>query len=318
MTYFFVFTLLLLGYKTYTIAADRWNIIDKPNGRSSHSSITIRGGGIIFPLAALLWFLLFGFQHPWAIAGLVLIAVISFLDDLFTLSRGLRMFFHFIAVTLLFWEISLLDLSWHYWLPVYIVLIGWINAFNFMDGINGITPLYSLVALGTFLFLSFFESVLISNDFIKILSISGLIFAFINARKRAKAFAGDVGSVSMAFLLGWFMLELIISTQRIEYILFFGVYGVDSVFTILHRLGKGKNIFKAHRSHLYQFLANELNIPHVTVSALYAGVQSAINFVVILMIRADLMNYPVFIAILLALSGLYIFARFKVIKVIYN
>lgn len=315
MTYFFVFTLLLLGYKTYTIAADRWNIIDKPNGRSSHSSITIRGGGIIFPLAALLWFLLFGFQHPWAIAGLVLIAVISFLDDLFTLSRGLRMFFHFIAVTLLFWEISLLDLSWHYWLPVYILLIGWINAFNFMDGINGITPFYSLVSLTSFLYIST-EFHFVPIDLLLILSISVLLFTYFNARERAKAFAGDVGSVSMAFLLGWFMLSLILLTQRIEYILIFAVYGVDSVFTILHRLIKKENIFEAHRSHLYQYLANELKMPHIGVSLLYSGVQAIVNLSVIMMIKNEIMNLTLFIGFLLILSVMYLVARIKVIKLI--
>ena len=315
MTYLFVFTILLVGFKAYTFAANRWNIIDKPNKRSSHSSITVRGGGIIFPLAAILWFLIFGFQYPLTIIGLIIVAIISFLDDIYTLSRWIRMFFHFLAVSLLFLEVSVMDLSWYYLLPAYFVFIGWINAFNFMDGINGITPLYSLAALGTFLYLTS-DSNFISTDFIKIVSISVLIFAFFNSRKRAKAFAGDVGSVSMAFLLGWFMVALILSTQRLEYILFFAVYGLDSAFTILHRLMKKENIFKAHRSHLYQFLANEINLPHVTVSALYAGAQLIINCIVIMMIRADLMNYALFIGILLMLSGLYLFARSRVLKVI--
>ena len=315
MIYFFAFALLLIGLRFYTYIANYFNITDKPNGRSSHSSITIRGGGIIFPVAAILWFVIFGFQYQWAIAGLVIIAIISFLDDLYTLSRRLRMFFHFIAVTLLFWELSLLNISWYYWLPGYIVFIGWLNAYNFMDGINGITPLYGLVSLGTFLYLSF-ETGLISSDLIKILSISVLIFAFVNARKQAKAFAGDVGSISMAFILGWFMLELILATQRIEYMLFFIVYGVDSVFTILHRLSKGENIFKAHRSHLYQFLANELNIPHVTVSAIYASLQAVINLLVIVMVRTEYMDYVIFAGFLLIFSSFYLFARLRVIKMI--
>jgi UDP-GlcNAc:undecaprenyl-phosphate/decaprenyl-phosphate GlcNAc-1-phosphate transferase len=311
-----VITLLLIaGIFGYFKFAEKFKIIDKPNGRSSHSTTTIRGGGIIFPFAALLWLLLFGFQHPFAIGGLILIAVISFLDDVYTISRRLRMFCHFLAVTLLFWEISMVDISWYYLLPAYLLFIGWINAFNFMDGINGITPLYSLIALGTFLFLAF-ESGLLPVEFIKILSISALIFAFVNARRNARAFAGDVGSVSMAFLLGWFMLDLILATQRIEYILFFVVYGMDSVFTILHRLMNRENIFKAHRSHLYQFLANEMNLPHVTVSLIYAGLQAAINILVIILLRNEIMNYPIFIGFLLVFSSIYLIARSEVLKVI--
>ena len=317
LVWLFVILILSFAFFFYFKIANNFNIIDKPNERSSHSYITIRGGGIIFPLAALLWFLLFDFHYPLAIAGLILIAVVSFLDDLYTLSRSLRMFIQFLSVTLVLWQVSLFDLSWYYWIPFYIVFIGWINAFNFMDGINGITPFYSLVCLGTYLFIST-ESSFVSTDLLIILSISVLIFSFFNARKRAKAFAGDVGSVSMAFLLGWFMLSLILMTQRIEYILFFVVYGIDSFFTIFHRLIKGENIFKAHRSHLYQFLSNELKLPHVAVSAFYAGFQAIINFFAILMIRNDMMNLPIFFMFIIILSALYLGIRLRVIKMIFD
>lgn len=185
-----------------------------------------------------------------------------------------------------------------------------------MDGINGITPFYSLICLGSFLYISTELPFVFSTDLILILSIGVLIFTFFNARKRAKAFAGDVGSVSMAFLLGWFMLSLILATQRLEYILFFAVYGVDSVFTIIHRLIKRQNIFKAHRSHLYQYLANELGFPHVAVSAIYAGLQAIINLLTIFMITIDIMNLFVFFVILTGLSALYLSIRRRVLHVI--
>ena len=315
MIYLFVFILLLFSYVGYRYVARRFNIIDKPNERSSHYYITIRGGGIIFPIAAVLWFLLFDFLYPWAIAGLIIISIVSFLDDIYALSRRLRMFFHFLSVTLLFWQVALFDFSWYFWMPYYIVFIGWINMFNFMDGINGITPFYSLICLGSFLYISI-ESQFVATDLILILSISVLIFTFFNARKRAKAFAGDVGSVSMAFLLGWLMLSVILVTQRIEYILFFAIYGVDSVFTILHRLIKRENIFEAHRSHLYQYLANELRMPHVTVSAIYAGLQAIISLLTILMIRDDIMKLPLFFVFLISLSALYLIIRLRVLKLI--
>ena len=314
MTYLIVFIVLLISYLVYRYVARRFNIIDKPNGRSSHSYATIRGGGIIIPIAAVLWFLLFDFHYPWAIAGLIIISIVSFLDDIYTLSGRIRLFFHFFSVTLLFWQLSLLGLSWYYLIPYYIIFIGWINKFNFMDGINGITPFYSLICLGSFLYISTELPFVFSTDLILILSIGVLIFTFFNARKRAKAFAGDVGSVSMAFLLGWFMLSLILATQRLEYILFFTVYGVDSVFTIIHRLIKRQNIFKAHRSHLYQYLANELKLPHVSVSAIYAGTQLIINITVIFLFRTELMSLNVFISFCIIISVFYLLARHFILK----
>ena len=315
MIYLLAFILLLIGYLVYRYVARHFNIIDTPNERSSHSYATIRGGGIIFPIAAVLWFLLFDFHYPCAIAGLIIISILSFLDDIYTLSRNLRIFFQFMSVTLLFWQVSFFDASWYYWLTGYIVFLGWINAFNFMDGINGITPFYSLVSLTSFLYIST-EFHFVPIDLLLILSISVLLFTYFNARERAKAFAGDVGSVSMAFLLGWFMLSLILLTQRIEYILIFAVYGVDSVFTILHRLIKKENIFEAHRSHLYQYLANELKMPHIGVSLLYSGVQAIVNLSVIMMIKNEIMNLTLFIGFLLILSVMYLVARIKVIKLI--
>ena len=313
---FIIILIVLLGILFgYFKIAKRLNILDKPNERSSHSNNTVRGGGIIFPIASVLWFLLFDFQYPFAIAGLILISVISFLDDVYALSRRLRMFVHILTVTLLYWQVSFFDLSWYYWLPGYIVFIGWINAFNFMDGINGITPIYSLVSLVSFLYIST-EFSFVSIDLLLILSISVLIFTYFNARKRAKAFAGDVGSVSLAFLLGWFIVSLILFTQRIEYILFFAVYGIDSVFTIFHRLIKKENIFKAHRSHLYQYLANELEISHLAVSAIFSGLQASINIFVIMMIRNDMMDLTVFLGILLIFSAIYLIIRTRVIQAI--
>jgi UDP-GlcNAc:undecaprenyl-phosphate/decaprenyl-phosphate GlcNAc-1-phosphate transferase len=251
--------MLIVAILVYFRIADRYNIIDKPNERSSHSNITIRGGGIIFPLAALLWFVFFGFGEIWAISGLLMIAVISFLDDLKPQSGRVRMAVQFVAVGLLFYGAGLFQLHFYWLFLAFLVGVFWINAFNFMDGINAITPFYSLALLGTFWFLNreihFFD-----NDLIVVLGISLLIFSYFNARKRAKAFAGDVGSVCMAFLLWWMMLALILQTGRFEFILLFAVYGLDSVFTILFRLFRRENIFQAHRSHLYQvaFQRNEM------------------------------------------------------------
>lgn len=297
----------------YFRMANHFNIIDKPNERSSHSYITIRGGGIVFPAAALLWFLMYGFHQPWIIFALLLLATVSFLDDAKTLSSKIRIAVHLVAVCLLFWQIQLFDLPWYYILLACLMVTGWINAFNFMDGINGITAFYGLVALGTFAWLN--RSIqFVSQELIILLIFSVLIFAFFNARKRAKTFAGDVGSVSLAFLLAWFIVSLIIKTGRFEYILMFAVYGIDSVITIMYRLQKRENIFEAHRTHLYQYLSNEFQWPHVIVSVIYSVIQLGINYIAVKLIAENKMNWQIFLLFLLVLSTIYMTARLLVLK----
>lgn len=316
-TYIILTALLIVLILGYFKLANHFNIIDKPNHRSSHSIITIRGGGILFPVAAILWFLVYGFSSPLAMAGLVIMAVVSFLDDINPLSSKVRILAHLIAVSLLFLQLQLFGLPWLLILFAYIFTIGWINAFNFMDGINGITALYSLVGLSTFYYLN--HSIhFVPNDLILLLTISVLIFLFFNARKKAKTFAGDVGSVSMAFLLAWFMVSLMLKTGRVEYILCFAVYGIDSVVTILFRLVRKENIFEAHRSHLYQYLSNELQWPHVVVSGIYSISQLAINALTIWLLSSEKMNWITFSGLFIFLTLVYLLVRLRVQHKIHN
>ena len=314
MLIYLIFTAVLIAMLlAYFRIADHFNIIDKPNHRSSHSAVTIRGGGIIFPFAALLWFLFFGLKTPWAIAGLVIMGVVSFWDDVKTLSSKTRILSHITAVSILFWQVQVFDLPWIYIAVAYLFTIGWINAFNFMDDINGITSFYSLVALITFLWINN-TFPFAPTEIIILLIISILIFSFFNARKKARTFAGDVGSVTMAYLLAWLMISLMLKTGRIEYILFFAVYGIDTVVTIIYRLKRRENIFEAHRSHLYQFLSNEKRWPHVLVSAVYGITQLCINIITIWLISERLMNTVVFIGIFIILTLLYLIIRYSVKK----
>src|SRR5690606_20157866 len=125
-----------------------------------------------------------------------------------------------------------------YWLIIaFILIIGWINAFNFMDGINGITAFYALAVLIPVLVLNGITPVL-PQSLVIVALISAAIFAFFNARKKAKTFAGDVGSVSMAFIIAFVIIALIMVTGKWELIAFVAVYGVDAVLTIIHRLSK--------------------------------------------------------------------------------
>lgn len=306
--YLLIFVLLIALLQAYFRIADYYNIVDKPNQRSSHSYITIRGGGIVFVFAAILWYLFFGFKSPFIIVALVLIATISFIDDLVTLSSKIRMLVHIIAVSLLFWQSQVYNLPWYFIVIAYFLTIGWINAFNFMDGINGITGIYGLVSLITFAWITHTED-FASPQLISALLISVFVFLFYNARKTAKTFAGDVGSVSLSFVLAWLMIDLILKTNRIEYLLLFTIYGVDSAVTIVIRLFKKENIFEAHRTHLYQYLSNELKLSHVFVAVCYGILQVVINAVSLLLFANGRMSIAVAAIIIAMVTILYIFAR---------
>ncbi len=276
-----IIVVLFLVEIGYFRIARFFNIIDKPNLRSSHTKPTIRGGGVIFILGLILWAIVYRgvFIYPWFLAGAVLISLISFIDDIHSVPNRYRILIHFASVLLLLFECGFLNIhgcNILLTIAVLIVATGIINAFNFMDGINGITGFYGLAVLFPILWLNskinFVESQLI---IISIVSL--LVFCFFNFRKKAKCFAGDVGSVSIAFIIVFFLGRLIYKTQDISYIMFLAVYGVDTIMTIIHRLYLKENIFEAHREHCFQLLANELRMPHLVVSSIYFVIQLSIN-----------------------------------------
>lgn len=274
--YLLIFILLFLAELLYFRLADTFNIIDKPNERSSHTRITLRGGGVIFYFGALLYFLTSGMEYPWFMLGLTLISLISFTDDVCSVSQKMRLVFHFSAMGLLFYQWGLFSLPWWTVVVALVVCTGIINAYNFMDGINGITGGYSLVVLGALGYINQVIVPFVDAELIYTMLIAVLVFNFFNFRKRAKCFAGDVGSVSIAFVVLFLLGELILVTQDFGWIILLAVYGVDSVLTIIHRLLLHENILEAHRKHAYQLMANELKMPHLLVSGLYMVLQAGI------------------------------------------
>lgn len=296
--------LLVIVLLIYFKIADQYNIIDKPNQRSSHSIITIRGGGIVFLFAILIWFIQTQFEMLLFAIGAILIGVISFVDDRYTISTKPRLIVHLISVGLLLYQLHFDDFAWYYWIIGFILVIGWINAFNFMDGINGITAFYTLSVLVPVYFLNQ-DWKFTDTDLLLTVGLSVLIFSFFNARKRAKTFAGDVGSVTMAYILAFVIVSLILFTGDWYYILFVAVYGIDAVLTIARRLYLKENIFEAHRSHLYQFLANEKKVSHLKVSGGYAIIQVAISFGLILCPEELKSFYSLSVLILLSIVYLY-------------
>ena len=276
MYYLVILVLLFLAELFYFKLADKCNIIEKPNERSSHTKVTLRGGGIIFYFGALVYFLTNHWEYPWFMVALTLITFISFVDDIRSTSQGLRLVFHFSAMALMFYQWGLFSLSWWWIIIALIVCTGIINAYNFMDGINGITGGYSLVVLVALAYINSEITTFVEPALINTVLCSVLVFCFFNFRKKAKCFAGDVGSVSIAFILLFLIGKLILTTGDFSWIILLSVYGVDSVLTIIHRLMLHENIGLPHRKHMYQLMANELKMPHVVVALIYMVAQAVI------------------------------------------
>ena len=277
MKYAIIFVLLIIIETIYFKIADKFNIIDKPNERSSHTGIIIRGGGIIFTLGVLLYAVFFKLPYPWFIGGLALISTISFIDDTRELSSKVRIIIHFIAMSMMLYQLELNNYPlWHGILAL-IICTGIINAYNFMDGINGITGGYSTITVLTLWFINYMFFPFTDGHLLLVLFMALMVFNFFNFRIKANCFAGDVGSISMAFILIFLVGQLIIQTQNPAFIILFGLYGVDSILTIIHRLLLKENIFKPHRKHAYQLMSNELKIPHVGTSSIYMLIQGILN-----------------------------------------
>ena len=278
LLYVLIAAVLILLELIYFRIADRFNIIDRPNKRSSHTFITLRGGGVVFPLAMCCYIICFGMIYPLFFLGLLLAGVVSFIDDVHPLPNWIRVVAQFAAMILLMLECGDM-LIWHNWYIVALGLItcvGIVNAYNFMDGINGITGGYSFAVLAS-LWVMNSKVPFIDPLFLAVASISVLVFCWFNYRTRPKCFAGDVGAVSIAFIVLFALTRLILKTGDWTYLFFLAVYGADSIMTIVHRIYLRENIFLPHRKHLYQLMANELHIPHTVVSSIYIALQGLIS-----------------------------------------
>lgn len=277
--YLIITVLLLVAELFYFRIADRFNIIDKPNQRSSHSSIVLRGGGIIFVLGLWIWAAFFGFQNIWFLIAVTLVAGISFIDDIHSLPDSVRLVAQFAAMALMFYQLDILH--WNMWwiiLIAMIVCVGASNIINFMDGINGITGAYALASLLP-LFLLNKQIGFTDESLILVVTLADLVFCYFNFRPKGKAkcFAGDVGSIGVAYILLFLIGSLILATGDVTYLIFLLVYGVDGCLTIVHRILLHENLGEAHRKHAYQLMANELKIGHVKVASFYALLQFAVS-----------------------------------------
>ncbi|MEP2671002.1 MAG: UDP-GlcNAc--UDP-phosphate GlcNAc-1-phosphate transferase [Cyclobacteriaceae bacterium] len=284
----------------------KYNIIDRPNERSSHQTAIIRGAGVLIPLASLYWFQQSDFELTWFIIGLIVISGISFLDDIHSQPIIARLLIHAVSILLLFHQVNFFD--WHIWFLIgsFIVCVGTLSAFNFMDGINGITGLYAAVGLGTFCYIDQMIFSFTNEDLILTNLVGVVIFLFYNFRKKAKCFAGDIGSVALAFIQIFFLLQLIQNTRSLLWVFLFLLFGVDSIVTIVYRILRKENIFSPHRTHAYQYLANEWNWDHRTISLMIACLQVIINTIIIYSYLTSTLWLAIFVVCLYVVIYLYV------------
>lgn len=326
-TYVIIAVILLAAELVYFRIADKCNIIDKPNERSSHSTIVLRGGGIIFAISILVWYFWFiingsGFAVEYLpfVVGLVLICGISFWDDIHSLPDSVRLVVQFVAMALMFWSIGIL--KWEMWWVIilaFIICVGAMNIINFMDGINGITAAYSLamlvpIALVNGSLLKVNGCGFIEPSYLVVAIIGVLVFSIFNFRPKGKAkcFAGDVGSIGIAFIMLFALGKLVIQTQDITYFVLLLVYGIDGCLTICHRIMLHENLGQAHRKHVFQLMANELKMSHITVSLIYAGLQLAVSLGFIYLCPNTILAHWVYlVAAGLVLAAAYILFKMK-------
>jgi len=318
--YLIIAAMLVAAELVYFKIADKCNIIDKPNERSSHSTIVLRGGGVIFSLSMVVWAILMVIQGN-AIAqylpflcGLVLICGISFWDDVKSLPDSLRMAVQIISILLMFWSMGLYTTadSW-LWKAVIVVValffcVGATNFINFMDGINGITAAYSFAMLLPILLmnrgLGFIE-----ESYLIVAILGVIVFSIFNFRPKGKAkcFAGDVGSIGIAFIILFALGRLMLATKDVTYIVFFLVYGIDGSLTIFHRIMLHENLGQAHRKHAYQLMANELGMSHVVVSLLYMAIQLVVSLGFIYLCPNTILAHWIYlVAAGIVLAGAYV------------
>lgn len=305
------FLVAILGMLFYYGYAKKKQIVDVPNQRSSHQHLPIRGMGIaLIPLFCA--FYVFHSHQYFLASGLIIASITGYLDDLKNLKRRIRLPLYLASLVLALVDIQLLlQIEW-YWLLVSIVVsLGVINAYNFMDGINGITGLYSIVFFGTIAYIN--SKYQITEDIGSLslaMVIFFIVFGWFNYKKQAKAFLGDSGSVAVGLLVVFLLIKVGIYLKEWKIIIFLSVYGVDSVATIILRLLRKENIFEAHRSHLYQNLVNEKKWSHLQVAMLYAFCQLIINGLAIHWLERGFIPSVNLFYIILTLGFLYLGTKY--------
>jgi len=286
--YILITAVLIIGIIIYLKMAEKWSIIDQPNSRSSHLVVTKRGGGIIYLIALVIYMISSNFNMPSIIICGLLLGIMGFIDDVKNLDFKIKLIFQCLTIGYFLSTGSYNGLEWYLLILMFFLIISSINILNFMDGINGLTILYSLSFLISFYIINANIIAFTDSNFLLIVILSNLIIGYFNIRKKAVCFLGDVGAITMGFIYAVLTITLILKTNSLSPLILFLVYFLDSGWTIVERLLAKENIFHPHRKHLYQLLVNEYKLSHLLVASIYFSIQALINITWLLNYEKDL------------------------------
>ena len=261
----------------------RYRILDLPNERSSHDVAKPRGGGLaLVPMLLLAWLL----WRPWltgvppgfniAILGAIWLIAVSWLDDLRDLAVGWRLAAQAAAVAAGLAMMGEAGLVFQGLLPPLLdrlaaglLWLWFVNLFNFMDGIDGISAVQT-IAIGLGLGLAAWAARL---------DVSLVVLGWLAAAAAlgflpwnwapAKLFLGDVGSIPLGYLLGWLLLIMAAEGQWAVALILPAYYLADATLTLLRRALARRTLWQAHREHFYQ-QPLETGRPHEQVTRLIA------------------------------------------------
>lgn len=288
---------ILLSLKLYFPFAEKKGMLAGVNHRSSHTKPVITGAGFIFYISYVFYIISFVFSTwdaPWPLfIGISILAIVSFIDDLKDLWFFIRLVVQILAVILMLYQIyiefSMEPFAMNASLLIILAIVGlifsvgFVNLYNFMDGLNGMMVGITISALAIFALIDFFVVDFVDDLLLVYTAIPTLIFAFFNARRQAICFAGDVGAIVLGFVMVYMLVSLLMQTGNVVYIFIFASIYLEAGMTVMQRLLAGQNIFKPHRIHLFQLLCNEHKHHHVKISAFYALNQLVFGAIIVTM-----------------------------------
>ncbi|MFU7501996.1 MAG: UDP-phosphate alpha-N-acetylglucosaminyltransferase [Candidatus Tisiphia sp.] len=273
-SFLFLLSFIATSFLTWLLISSlpSFGVVDIPDPRRVHSRITPRGGGLAIVIVVIIALIAYEYFSTKTLINsikivplLLIISSISFLDDLISIPIFVRLVFHIICSTISIFLFLFPVVLFHHELPLYIDsmlsiigLIVFLNIYNFLDGIDGISGAESIHLSITILILCYLKSDIIVNiNFIIVLniiilacSIGFLIFNW----HPAKIFLGDVGSISLGFLLG--LCLLLISASSVHLFVASSIaslyYLADGGLTILIRLVNKEKIWQPHLKHFFQ------------------------------------------------------------------
>jgi UDP-N-acetylmuramyl pentapeptide phosphotransferase/UDP-N-acetylglucosamine-1-phosphate transferase len=286
--YFLIAVVLIIGIIIYLKIAEKWSITDQPNSRSSHIVVTKRGGGIIYVIAMVIYMISSNLNMPNIIICGLLLGIMGFIDDLKNLDFKIKLIFQCLTIGYLLSTTNYNALEWYLLFLMFFLIISSINILNFMDGINGLTILYSFSFLISFYIINVHMIAFTDSNFLLIIILSNLIIGYFNIRIKAVCFLGDVGAITMGFIYAVLTISLMVKTNSLSPLILFLVYFLDSGWTIVERWIAKENIFLPHRKHLYQLLVNEYKLSHLLVAAIYFSIQSLVNLIWLMNYEKDL------------------------------